>query len=45
MNIKNAIKILGFEPKTNLEEGLKETWDWYIKNSSQTNKRHNYFNK
>ena len=45
MNIKNSRKILGFEPKTNLEEGLKETWDWYIKNSSQTNKRHNYFNK
>ncbi|WP_440924843.1 NAD-dependent epimerase/dehydratase family protein [Candidatus Pelagibacter sp.] len=45
MNINNAIKILGFKPKTNLEQGLKETWDWYIKNSSQTNKRHNYFNK
>ena len=43
MNIENAKKILGFEPKVNLEEGLNETWNWYNQNSQQTNKRHNYF--
>ena len=43
MNIENAKKILGFEPKVNLEEGLNETWNWYNQNSQQTNKKHNYF--
>ena len=43
MNIDNAKKILGYEPKFTLKEGLKETWSWYIKNSLQTEKRHNYF--
>ncbi len=43
MNIENAKKILGFNPKVSLEEGLKETWNWYNQNSHQTNKRHNYF--
>jgi GDP-L-fucose synthase len=43
MNIDNAKKILGYSPKFSLKEGLKETWSWYIKHSSQTIKRHNYF--
>jgi GDP-L-fucose synthase len=43
MNIDNAKKILGYSPKFSLKEGLKETWSWYIKHSSQTVKRHNYF--
>ena len=43
MNIDNAKKILGFYPKYSLKKGLKETWSWYINNSSQSEKRHNYF--
>ena len=43
MNIDNAKKILGFNPKYSLKKGLEETWSWYINNSSQTEKRHNYF--
>ncbi|WP_075484586.1 NAD-dependent epimerase/dehydratase family protein [Candidatus Pelagibacter communis] len=43
MNIDNAKKILGFNPKYSLKKGLEETWSWYINNSSQTKKRHNYF--
>ena len=43
MSIKNAKKILGYEPEFSLKKGLKETWDWYIKNSKQNKKRHNYF--
>ena len=43
MNIDNAKKILGFFPKYSLKKGLKETWSWYINNSSQSEKRHNYF--
>ncbi len=29
-NIEKAQKLLGFEPKTNLEEGLKKTIDYFI---------------
>jgi GDP-L-fucose synthase len=43
MNIDNAKKILGYNPKVSLKEGLKETWSWYVNNSSQNKKRHNYF--
>lgn len=43
MNIDNAKKILGFNPKYSLKKGLEETWSWYINNSSQSEKRHNYF--
>lgn len=28
--IENARKILGWEPKTSFEQGLKKTYDWYI---------------
>jgi GDP-L-fucose synthase len=43
MNIDNAKKILGYSPQVSLKEGLKETWSWYINNSNQSSKRHNYF--
>jgi len=43
MNIDNAKKILGYSPQVSLKEGLKETWSWYINNSNQSFKRHNYF--
>jgi GDP-L-fucose synthase len=43
MDISNAKKILGYSPKISLKEGLKETWSWYINNSNQNKKRHNYF--
>jgi GDP-L-fucose synthase len=43
MNIDNAKKILGYSPEVSLKEGLKETWSWYINNSAQNKKRHNYF--
>ena len=43
MNIDNAKKILGYNPNFSLKEGLKETWSWYVKNSTQSKKRHNYF--
>jgi|TARA_B110000093_G_C12948653_1_gene401406 GDP-L-fucose synthase len=43
MNIDNAKKIIGYQPKVSLKEGLQETWSWYLKNSDQNQKRHNYF--
>lgn len=32
-NIDRAKKVLGFEPQMSFENGIKETLDWYIKNS------------
>jgi nucleoside-diphosphate-sugar epimerase len=29
-NIEKARRILGFDPKTQLSEGLKKTWEWFI---------------
>ena len=43
MNIDNAKKIIGYEPKVDLEEGLKRTWNWYINNKNENDLRHNYF--
>ena len=43
MNIDNAKKIIGYQPKVTLKDGLKKTWDWYIKNKNENELRHNYF--
>ncbi len=43
MNIDNAKKIIGYNPKVDLEEGLKRTWNWYINNKNENDLRHNYF--
>ncbi len=43
MDITRAKKLLDFEPKYSLEDGVKETIDWYIKNKDNLNKRYNVF--
>ena len=43
MNIDNAKKIIGYQPKVTLKDGLKKTWDWYIENKNENELRHNYF--
>ncbi len=43
MNIDNAKKIIGYQPKTSLKQGLLNTWEWYIKNKDENELRHNYF--
>lgn len=45
MDISNAKKIIGYRPANTLKQGLKKTWDWYIKNRNENKKRHNYFTK
>ncbi|MCD6429563.1 GDP-L-fucose synthase [bacterium] len=35
LDVSRAKKEFGFEAKTNFEEGLKKTIDWYIKNAEQ----------
>jgi GDP-L-fucose synthase len=32
--INRAIEIIGYDPQTSLEEGIRKTIDWYLKNSS-----------
>jgi nucleoside-diphosphate-sugar epimerase len=32
MDVRKAKDVLGFETRTSLEEGLKETLDWYLRN-------------
>ena len=43
MDISLAKKIINYNPSTSLLNGLKQTWDWYIKNQDEYLKRKNYF--
>lgn len=43
MDITRAKRLLGFKPKYSLENGIKETIDWYMKNSDNQDKRYNVF--
>lgn len=43
MDISFAREILGYDPKTSLLEGLKQTWQWYTVNQEEYLKRKNYF--
>lgn len=43
MNISLAKKMIKWEPETPLDEGLKETWKWFIKNKKEYLKKKNYF--
>jgi GDP-L-fucose synthase len=43
MDIKNAKKIINYNPQFSLRKGLEETWKWYLENKNQNELRHNYF--
>ncbi|MDC3154813.1 NAD-dependent epimerase/dehydratase family protein [Pelagibacteraceae bacterium] len=43
MSIENAKKIIGYEHKTSLKDGLQETWKWYKNNEKEFLRRKNYF--
>ncbi len=43
MDTKRAKKLLVFKPKYSLEEGIKETIKWYMKNRDNKDKRYNVF--
>jgi GDP-L-fucose synthase len=45
MDVKRATKLLGFMPVISLEQGIKDTIDWYLNNKSIINKRYNVFNE
>jgi GDP-L-fucose synthase len=43
MDISLAREMIGYNPTTTLLEGLKETWEWYIKNHDEYLKKQDYF--
>jgi len=43
MDISLAKELIDYNPSTSLEEGLKQTWDWFVKNQDEYLKRKNYF--
>jgi GDP-L-fucose synthase len=43
MDIALARELIDFNPSTTLEEGLRETWDWFLANETEYLDRHNYF--
>ena len=43
MDITLAKKLLGYKPQTKLVDGLKDTWEWFIKNHDEYLKKKNYF--
>lgn len=45
MDVARAKKLLGFEPEISLEQGIKETMEWYLKNKALVNKRYNIFSE
>ena len=43
MDISLAKKLIHYNPTTSLLDGLKETWDWYVKNPDGHLRKRNYF--
>lgn len=43
MDISLARKLIHYNPTTSLSDGLKETWNWFIKNQDEYLKKQNYF--
>ncbi|MGD0335699.1 MAG: NAD-dependent epimerase/dehydratase family protein [Candidatus Omnitrophota bacterium] len=43
MDITLAKKMIDYSPTTSLLDGLKETWNWFIKNQDEYLKKKNYF--
>ena len=43
MDISSARKMIGYDPKTSLKEGLQKTWDWFQGHQEEYLSRKNYF--
>ena len=43
MDISLAKKLIHYNPQVKLEDGLKKTWNWFVKNSEEFKKKKNYF--
>ncbi|HRY28823.1 MAG TPA: NAD(P)-dependent oxidoreductase [Elusimicrobiota bacterium] len=45
MDMRRAKELIGFVPETSLEQGLRETLDWYLANKDKADKRYNVFHQ
>ncbi len=45
MDMTRAKEWINFEASTSLEDGLKETWEWFLENKEEFKSRKNYFNE
>ena len=43
MDITKARELIDYNPTTSLAQGLRETWDWYLKNQDEYLQKKNYF--
>lgn len=43
MDIKLAKQLIRWQPSTSLRDGLKETWNWFIKHHNEYKTKKNYF--
>ncbi|MCP4653312.1 MAG: NAD-dependent epimerase/dehydratase family protein [Candidatus Omnitrophica bacterium] len=43
MDISLAQKLIGYQPSTSLLDGLKQTWEWFVKNQDEYKFKKNYF--
>lgn len=43
MDITRAREVIHYDPTTTLADGLKETWEWFIKNKDEYLRKKNYF--
>jgi GDP-L-fucose synthase len=43
MDVSRARETLGYRPSTSLEDGLRETFAWYVANEREFRRRKNYF--
>jgi len=43
MDITAAKQIIHYNPTTSLRDGLRETWEWFVKNQDEYLRRKNYF--
>ncbi len=45
MDVSLARKLIGYSPITSLEDGLRETWNWFMDNSEEHLRKKNYFTR
>jgi GDP-L-fucose synthase len=43
MDISLARQLIHYNPSTSIRDGLKKTWEWYLKNQDEYLKKVNYF--